>query len=106
MSKRKRKLSAAERRAKKHRKKTTKVIFVHGKQVRVKREPMIDGLPAEEFIRRNADDTWLAAAGMWEVIEERRQKENPWWPGTCELTSFAVRCLEGRIEEQRCEEVV
>jgi hypothetical protein len=45
-------------------------IFVKGKMKRVRRPPMIDGLPIEEFIRRNADPIWLHQNGMWEYLEE------------------------------------
>jgi hypothetical protein len=33
----------------------------------VKRLPTIDGLPAGEFIRRNADPTWLQQNELWEL---------------------------------------
>ena len=63
---RKRKLTAAEKAAKKERKKKYEWIFINGKQVRVKREPTIDGMPVEEFIRENADPIWLQQNEMWE----------------------------------------
>lgn len=44
------------------------IIFVNGKQKRVKRPPAIDGLPLDEFIRRNADPIWLHQNEMWELI--------------------------------------
>jgi hypothetical protein len=53
----KRKLNAAEKRARRERK--YEIIFINGKQKRVPREPTIDGLPIDEFIRRNADPIWL-----------------------------------------------
>jgi hypothetical protein len=55
MAKPKRKLTAAERRAKKERKKNFMTIFDNGKQKRVRRPATIEGLPVDEFIRRNAD---------------------------------------------------
>jgi hypothetical protein len=43
-------------------------IFINGKQKRVPREPTIEGLPVDEFIRRNADPIWLHQNGYWELI--------------------------------------
>lgn len=68
MSKRKRKLSAAEKRARKKRRAEFMTIFVHGKQKRVRRPPTIDGLEVDEFIRRNADPIWLHQNGLWEYM--------------------------------------
>lgn len=65
----KRKLTAAERRARRERKRTTMIVFMNGKQKRVPRPPTIDGLPVDEFIRRNADPIWLHQNEMWELIE-------------------------------------
>lgn len=67
MSKRKR--TAAEKRARRERKKKFMTIFVNGKQKRVPR-PLIDGLPVEEFIARNADPIWLHENGLWEFMPE------------------------------------
>ena len=50
MAKPKRKLTAAEKQARRERKKKYKTIFINGKQKRVLREPTIDGLPIDEFI--------------------------------------------------------
>lgn len=76
----KRKLSKAQ----KERRKKYKTIFINGKQKRVLREPTIDGLPVDEFIRRNADPIWLHQNGMWEYLEptesdlfESESEENP-----------------------------
>ena len=70
MSKRKRKLSAAEKRARKQRRAEFMTIFVHGKQKRVRRPPTIDGLDVDEFIRRNAEPIWLHQNGLWEYMTE------------------------------------
>ena len=70
MAKPKRKLTAAQRRARKIRRKEYMTIFVHGKQKRVKRPLTIDGMPVDEFIRRNADLIWLHQNGMWELMGE------------------------------------
>jgi hypothetical protein len=59
MTKRKRKLTAAEKAEKKQRQKEYMTIFVKGKQKRVKRPQTIDGMDVDEFIRRNADPIWL-----------------------------------------------
>ena len=66
MAKPKRKLTAAQRAAKRRRRREYMTIFINGKQKRVKREPTIDGLPVDEFIRQNADPIWLVENGMWE----------------------------------------
>ena len=41
-------------------------IFINGKQKRVPRPLLIEGLPVEEFIARNADPIWLHENGLWE----------------------------------------
>ena len=70
MTKRKRKLTAAQRAEKKRRKKEYQTIFMNGKQKRVKRPPTIDGMDVDEFIRRNADPIWLHQNGMWDALTE------------------------------------
>ncbi len=52
------------------------IVFIHGKQKRVPRPPTIDGLPADEFIRRNADPLWLHQNEMWEYIDEAIARED------------------------------
>ena len=69
MSRRKRKLTPAEKAAKRERRKQYMTVFVNGKQKRVKRPELIEGIPAEEFIRRNADPVWLHQNEMWECID-------------------------------------
>lgn len=59
MTRRKRKSTASEKKAMRERQKNFKWIFINGKQVRVKREPEIDGLPVDEWLRQNADPLWL-----------------------------------------------
>ncbi len=63
MAKPKKKLTAVQRAAKKQRKKDFMTVFMNGKQVRVRRPPTIDGMDADEFIRRNADPIWLHQHG-------------------------------------------
>ena len=70
MTKRKRKLTAAEKAKKKRQQKEYMTIFVNGKQKRVKRPQTIDGMDVDEFIRRNADPIWLHQNEMWEYIDD------------------------------------
>jgi hypothetical protein len=44
-------------------------IFVNGKQKRVKRPVTIDGMDVDEFMRRNADPTWLHQNEMWDYMD-------------------------------------
>jgi hypothetical protein len=61
----KRKQTAAEKRARRERKKKFMTIFINGKQKRVPRPPLIEGLPVDEFIARNADPIWLHQNEDW-----------------------------------------
>jgi len=70
MAKRKRKLTAAEKAAKKRRRKQYMTIFINGKQKRVKRPPTIDGMDVDEFIRQNAAPIWLHRSGIWEDMSD------------------------------------
>jgi carbonic anhydrase len=65
---RNRKLTAAERRARRERKRNSMTIFVNGKQKRVPRPQLIDGLPVDEFIARNAGPIWLHQNELWESM--------------------------------------
>jgi hypothetical protein len=65
---RNRKLTAAERRARRERKRNYMTIFINGKQKRVPRPQLIDGLPVDEFIARNADPIWLHQNELWEFM--------------------------------------
>jgi len=66
----KRKLTAAEKAAKKKWREEHEMIFVRGKQKWVRRPPMVEGLSVDEFIRRNADPIWLHQQGMWEELDQ------------------------------------
>jgi hypothetical protein len=68
MSRRKRKLTNAEKRARRERKEKYMTIFINGKQKRVLRPQQIDSFPVEEFIARNADPMWLHQNAMWELM--------------------------------------
>jgi hypothetical protein len=69
MARPKRKLTSAQRRARRERRKNTMIIFLNGKQKRVPREPTIEGMPVDEFIEQNADPIWLHQHEMWELIQ-------------------------------------
>ena len=75
MGKPKRKLTAAEKAAKKRRQQEYMTIFINGKRKRVKRPPTIDGMDVDEYIRRNADPIWLQQNGMWEYLINDDDKE-------------------------------
>jgi hypothetical protein len=66
MPKPKKKLTSAQRAARKRRKKETEIIFINGKQKRIKREPSLDGMSAEQFIRQYADPITLHHNEMWD----------------------------------------
>jgi hypothetical protein len=70
MKKPKKKLTAAQLKAKKQRKQQFQTIFLNGKQVRIKRPPTIDGMSVDEFVRRNADPVRLHQNEMWECIDD------------------------------------
>ena len=77
MAKVKKKLTAAQKRARKEaraeRKKKYMCVFMNGKQVSVKSPPTIEGMDVDEFIKINADPIWLHQNEMWECI---RTEEN------------------------------
>jgi len=64
----KRKRTPAEKRARRERKRKFMTVFLNGKQKRVPRPALIDGLPVEEFLARNADPIWLHENGLWELM--------------------------------------
>ena len=66
MSKRKR--TAAEKRARRERKQRFMTICINGKQKRVPRPPLIEGLSVDEFLARNADPIWLHQNELWEFM--------------------------------------
>ena len=76
MSKQKRKLTPAEKAARKKRREEFMTIFVNGKQKRVRRPPTVDGIPVDEFIRQNADPIWLHQNEMWELIEDTQRADD------------------------------
>ena len=62
------KLTAAQRQARRERKMKFMTIFINGKQKRVPRPSVIDGLPVDEFIANNADPIQLHQNCLWEMI--------------------------------------
>ena len=74
MAKVKKKLTRAQKRAKKaakaERQKKYQWVFMNGKQVRIKRAPTVDGIPVDQFIEENADPIWLHQNEMWELMPE------------------------------------
>lgn len=68
MAKPKRKLTTEEKRIRRERKREFMTIFINGKQKRVRRPLLIEGLPVDEFIARNADPIWLHQEGLWELM--------------------------------------
>ena len=70
VGKRKRRLTAADKAAKKRRRAEFRTVFINGKQKRIRRPPTIDGMSVHEFIRRNADPIFLQEMEMWELMEE------------------------------------
>jgi len=79
MAKVKKKLTAAQKRAKKkakaERQKKYMWVFMNGKQVKVKRPPTIDGMDVDEYIQQNADPIWLHQNEMWEYIDQDQYQE-------------------------------
>ena len=49
--------------------------FINGKLKRWK-VPLVEGLPVDEFIRRNACDIYLSQEGHWDIIFERQNRNN------------------------------
>jgi hypothetical protein len=75
MSKRKRKLTRAEKTKKKRRREMYEFIFIGGKLKRVRRAPTVEGMPVDEFLRRNADPMWLHQNEMWELMDQEQETE-------------------------------
>jgi len=75
MTRRKKKLTPEQKAAKKKRQQEFMYVFMNGKQKRVKRPPTIEGMDADEFIRRKADPIWLHQNDMWEYIDQNDEEE-------------------------------
>ena len=78
MAKVKKKFTTAQKLARKKTKEENQKkylwVFLNGKQVKIKRPPMIEGIDAEEYIQQNADPLWLHQNGMWEYIRDEGEK--------------------------------
>lgn len=74
MAKIKKKLTNAQkavrRKSKLERQQKYETVIMNGKQVRVKRPSLIEGIPADDFIRQNADPIWLHQNEIWEFIDD------------------------------------
>jgi hypothetical protein len=68
MARHKRKLSKAERAAKARRNADFEIIFINGKQKRMRRHGGVEGMTMEEFILANADPIWLHQNEIWEYM--------------------------------------
>lgn len=79
MAKVKKKLTAAQKRARKkakaERQKKYMWVFMNGKQVRVNRPPTIDGMDVDEYMQNNADPIWLHQNEMWEYIKTDEEED-------------------------------
>ena len=76
MPKRKRKLTPEQKAAKAKRRREYMTIFINGKQKSVKREPTVNGIPADEFIRNNTDPIWLHQNELWELMNQDEDGED------------------------------
>lgn len=78
MAKLRKKLTSAQKRAKKkarkERQKKYMWVFRNGKQVRIKRPETIEGVDPDEFIRSNADPIWLHENELWEYMEHEENR--------------------------------
>jgi len=75
MAKVKKKLTTAQKKVIAERQKKYMWVFMNGKQVRVKRPEMIDGIPRDEWIEQNASLIWLHQNEMWDVLDARESLE-------------------------------
>ena len=69
----KRKMTAAQKKAKAERQKKYEWVFMNGKQVRIQRPEMIEGMLLDDWIEQNADDIWLTQNGMYDVLDARQR---------------------------------
>lgn len=63
-----RKLTRAQRQAKAHRQAEFETVFIDGRQRRVRRPLLVDGMTVDETSAANADPIWLHQEGLWELI--------------------------------------
>ena len=75
MSRQKKKLTSAQRAAKRKRRKETMIIFLNGRQKRVPRAPTMKELETQERMLQNADPIWLVQNEMWEYLHQAETNE-------------------------------
>lgn len=75
MSKKKRKLTPAEKAAKQKRRLEYETVFMDGKMKRVRRRPTVEGTALDEFLRTHADPVFLHQEGLWEYVELRESED-------------------------------
>jgi len=63
-------VKAARKIAKLEHQKKYKMVFINGKQVRVKRPQLIERIPVDEFICQNSNAIDFHKNGMWEEIDD------------------------------------
>jgi hypothetical protein len=71
MGKKKRKLTPAEKAAKRKRRLEYETVFMNGKMKRVRKPPTVQGTALDEFLRTHADPIFLYQEELWEHIEPR-----------------------------------
>lgn len=90
MSKVKRKLTPAQKKAKRaskaERQRKYEWIFISGKQVRVKRPPTVEGIPVDQFIEENADPIPLHQNELWELMPTEESLFDPEASAGSEIT--------------------
>lgn len=57
-----------KKKAKEERQKKYMWVFMNGRQVKIRRPLMVEGVELKEFIRCNADPVWLQQEEMWEYL--------------------------------------
>jgi hypothetical protein len=75
MTKEKKKLSPAQKAAKKKRQQEYMTVFMNGKQNQVKRPPTINGMDIDDFIMNNADPIFLHQNEMWEYVDQPKEDD-------------------------------
>ena len=89
----KRKLTAAQKKAKAERQKKYEWVFMNGKQVRIKRPELIDGMLVDDWIEINADEIWLTQNGMYDVLDARQRQKDEIDNKPPDIVDCDDRCL-------------
>jgi len=69
MKKPKKKLTREQKAAKKKRREEYQIVFINGKQKRIKREPPLEEL-SDEYLLANASPIWLHQNGRWDLLDK------------------------------------